>query len=101
MNTKISTETVAQSFNGILVEDVYVRSAWCNVYPSYQVDSDGYDFTLVELVHATDEGEPMADIEINGHVSELEVMKVLVDVARGVTPDDVHLAWANSYGQVA
>jgi hypothetical protein len=75
-----------------------------------QSDDDGYDFTRVELVTVEVEvrasgstsrgGDPMAEVEIDGHVNAVEVMKVLIDIG-ATSPQGVFVEWANSYGQVA
>lgn len=108
--TAFSTATQAD-LTTLRIEDVEYLGTLCEVYVSHRVDNEGYDFTFVEMVTAEIEGrdertdieggEPMADIEIDGHVSTLDVAKVLVRVVRDDVPEGVYVYRANSYGQVA
>lgn len=106
-----TTQTDTHTLASLRIDDVEYLSTLCEVHVSHEVDNEGYEFTLVELITAEipwrDErtdfegGEPMADIEIDGHVSTLDVATVLVRVVRDDIPEGVYLSRANSYGQVA
>lgn len=77
-----------------------IRGIWTEAEASHEVDEVG-SYTFIELIHATDDGSPLGEITVDGHITQGELHSLLTDLAQGITPAGVQVDWANSMGAVA